>query len=111
MNEAYNLFDKITEVLENWSTKSSGKYQTKDGLKICWGTMSNMSSGGNFTVPFTYSSGKAIVFPYYMQRSDMQTIFTAAVSGDTVTINALDITTQAPSTRDNLSINYLVIGF
>lgn len=111
MNEAYNLFDKITEVLENWSTKSPGKYQTKDGLKICWGTRSNMSSGGSFTVPFTYSSAKAIVFPFYSLRSDMQTIYATAVSGNTVTISALDITTQAPSTRDDLSINFIVIGF
>lgn len=111
MNEAYNLFDKITDVLETWSTKSSGKYQTKDGLKICWGVMSNMSSGDSFTVPFTYSSAIAVVFPYYSLRSDMQTIFTAAVSRSTVTINALDITTQAPSTHDDLSIRYLVVGF
>ena len=68
MNEAYNLFDKITEVLESWGVQAeAGKLQVGEVL-IQWGSTSATSSEisaywgirKNVTFPQAFRAGAAV---------------------------------------------------
>ena len=111
MNEAYNLFDKITDVLESWGQSGSNYCEFPNGFKVCWGLV-YPHYGETFQLPVTYQQAKAIASPHYGSGSHMEYVYEFYVSGSTLTASIYNPATGGVLSPDKEgAANYLVVGY
>ena len=98
-------------LMTDGSTLEDGYVVLPNGFKVCWGMASGLRNGGSFTVPVAFTIGAVYMLPWYNTGTTMRCTFAAGINGQTVSLNAYDVTTKAISTQTNLSVIYFIIGF
>ena len=107
----YDLLAKIVQAITDDSTFKDHRVLFPNGLKICWGRASALTSGSIVKISETFMESIAMVFPYYYNANSMRCVYTGDVDGDELVVYAFDMRTAANYTEHDLYISYLVIGF
>ena len=108
----YTLLKQIIKMLTDGATLKDSRIKFPNGLKVCWGRGDALKSGSVISIPETYTSGIAIIMPYYYNANSMRCVYSGFVSGNSLTIYAFDMRTAANySSAQDLYVQYLVIGY
>lgn len=115
----YTLFKLFIQFMKTGVVSAKGGAQISgtpqyfkliNGVKICWGKTGVFKYGDSITLPYTYAYAFVVAVPVYNTGTTMNCSIDAYVSGNKLTLQPYDITTQSASKSTTLAATYIVIG-
>ena len=93
-------------------TLKDGYVILPNGLKLCWGLAAGKKYGDKIRLPLTFTQGIFLLQPNYNMDFTMHCTFASGTfTGSDIYVAAYDVVNKIQSTRTDLSVTYLAIGY